>query len=116
MNPKKVNTAPAAAKAEASVNLRSITNTPMAPSTSPRSSYSSLAQIETSTLWSFVPARGSKTTAFPFGVFFGVVAATLRELLGEAWTAPIDAAWTDLLADLDFYVKHPDQRETAMAG
>ena len=51
-----------------------------------------------------------------FGVFFGVVAATLRELLGEAWTAPIDAAWTDLLADLDFYVKHPDQRETAMAG
>jgi hemoglobin-like flavoprotein len=48
-----------------------------------------------------------------FGVFFGVVAATLRELLDEAWTAPIDAAWTDLLADLDFYVTHPDQSETA---
>jgi len=48
-----------------------------------------------------------------FGVFFGVVAATLQELLEEAWTAPIDAAWTQLLADLDFYVKHPDQSQTA---
>jgi len=47
-----------------------------------------------------------------FATFFGVVAATLRELLGEAWTAPVDAAWTELLADLDFYVKHPDQSLT----
>ena len=51
-----------------------------------------------------------------FGVFFGVVAATLRDLLGEAWTAEFEAAWTGLLADLDFYVTHPDQAETAMAG
>jgi len=32
---------------------------------------------------------------------------------GEAWSGPIDAAWTRLLADLDFYVKHPDQSLTA---
>jgi len=51
-----------------------------------------------------------------FGVFFGVVAATLRELLGEAWTAEFEDAWTGLLADLDFYVTHPDQSQTAMAG
>jgi hemoglobin-like flavoprotein len=48
-----------------------------------------------------------------FAVFFGVVAATLRDLLGEAWTAEFEQAWTNLLADLDFYVKHPDQAETA---
>jgi hemoglobin-like flavoprotein len=51
-----------------------------------------------------------------FATFFGVVAASLREVLGEAWTGEIDASWTDLLADLDFYVRHPDQRETALAG
>ena len=48
-----------------------------------------------------------------FGVFFGTVAETLRALLGEAWTADIDAAWSRLLADLDYYVTHPDQAETA---
>jgi len=48
-----------------------------------------------------------------FAVFFGVVAATLRELLGGDWTPAIDAAWTRLLADLDFYVQHPDQAATA---
>ena len=48
-----------------------------------------------------------------FGVFFGTVAETLRDLLGDHWTADIDAAWTRLLADLDWYVKHPDQAETA---
>lgn len=48
-----------------------------------------------------------------FGMFFGTVAETLKALLGEAWTADIDAAWTRLLADLDYYVTHPDQVETA---
>ena len=51
-----------------------------------------------------------------FGVFFGVVAATLRDLLGEAWTPAFEGSWRQLLADLDFYVKHPDQRATAAAG
>jgi hemoglobin-like flavoprotein len=48
-----------------------------------------------------------------FAVFFAVVARTLREVVGEAWTPAIDAAWRRLLADLDFYVQHPDQAETA---
>ena len=48
-----------------------------------------------------------------FATFFGVVGETMRELLGEAWTGEIDAAWVSLLADLDFYVRHPDQAETA---
>lgn len=37
----------------------------------------------------------------------------MRELLGQAWRADIEAAWQSLLADLDFYVRHPDQAETA---
>jgi hypothetical protein len=48
-----------------------------------------------------------------FRVFFGTVADTLRELLAEAWRPDIDEAWRTLLADLDFYVTHPDQAETA---
>ena len=48
-----------------------------------------------------------------FQTFFPVVAATLREVLAEAWTPEIDQAWEGLLADLDFYVQHPDQSVTA---
>ena len=48
-----------------------------------------------------------------FATFFGVVAETMKELLGDAWRPDIEAAWTSLLADLDFYVRHPDQAETA---
>jgi hemoglobin-like flavoprotein len=48
-----------------------------------------------------------------FRLFFGVVADTLRELLADAWTPAMAAAWRRTLADLDFYVTHPDQRETA---
>jgi len=50
-----------------------------------------------------------------FRVFFGVVAASVRELLGDDWTSDMDAAWTRLLADLDYYVTHPDQAETQAA-
>lgn len=49
-----------------------------------------------------------------FATFFGVVAETMKELLADAWTPEIDAAWVSLLADLDFYVRHPDQAETAV--
>jgi hemoglobin-like flavoprotein len=48
-----------------------------------------------------------------FATFFGVVAATLKALSAEAWTPDIDHAWAGLLADLDFYVQHPDQHATA---
>jgi hypothetical protein len=36
-----------------------------------------------------------------FGAFFGVIANTLRELLGGDWTPDIDEAWKYLLAELD---------------
>ncbi len=44
-----------------------------------------------------------------FGVFFGTLAATVRDILGAEWTGAMDATWTELLADLDHYVTHPDQ-------
>jgi hemoglobin-like flavoprotein len=47
-----------------------------------------------------------------FATFFGTVAETLKELLGSEWSPEIDGAWRSLLADLDFYVKHPDQSLT----
>ena len=48
-----------------------------------------------------------------FQTFFGLVAEVVREACGDAWTAELDAAWRRLLADLDFYVTHPDQAATA---
>jgi len=47
-----------------------------------------------------------------FRLFFGVVARTLKEVLGADWTGETDAAWARLLADLDYYVTHPDQMAT----
>jgi hemoglobin-like flavoprotein len=35
-----------------------------------------------------------------FVAFFAVIAATLRELLSEDWSPQIDAAWQQLLAEL----------------
>ena len=48
-----------------------------------------------------------------FGTFFGVVADTLREVLGEAWSPAMAAAWRELLIALDYYVTHTNQFETA---
>ena len=50
-----------------------------------------------------------------FATFFGTVRATLQEVVGGAWRPDIDAAWRELLADLDWYVQHPDQAQTAAA-
>ena len=36
-----------------------------------------------------------------FGKFFGVIADTLREILGTDWTPQIDEAWRKLLAEID---------------
>ena len=36
-----------------------------------------------------------------FFAFFEVIAATLRELLGAEWTAEIDTAWVDMLAEIE---------------
>jgi hemoglobin-like flavoprotein len=40
-----------------------------------------------------------------FVAFFGVIAATLRELLGTDWTDEIDAAWRNLLAEIEGVVE-----------
>jgi hemoglobin-like flavoprotein len=36
-----------------------------------------------------------------FFAFFGVIAATLRELLGAEWSTDMDKAWTDMLAEIE---------------
>jgi hemoglobin-like flavoprotein len=43
-----------------------------------------------------------------FVAFFGVIAATLRELLGADWSAEIDAAWKVLLAEIEGMVVQSD--------
>jgi hypothetical protein len=39
-----------------------------------------------------------------FGTFFGVIANTVREVLGADWTPEIAEAWRTLLADIDAFV------------
>ena len=39
-----------------------------------------------------------------FVAFFGVIAGTLRDILGTDWSPEIDAAWRRLLADLDRFI------------
>jgi hemoglobin-like flavoprotein len=39
-----------------------------------------------------------------FIVFFDIIAQTLRELLGTDWSDDIDAAWRDLLVDIEALV------------
>ena len=41
-----------------------------------------------------------------FFAFFGVIAATLRELLGADWTREIDDAWQDMLRQINGVVMH----------
>ena len=39
-----------------------------------------------------------------FGKFFGVIAETMREVLGNDWSPEIDAAWRKLLVEIDSFV------------
>jgi hemoglobin-like flavoprotein len=39
-----------------------------------------------------------------FDKFFGVIAETVHEVLGDDWSPEIDAAWRKLLADIDALV------------
>ena len=48
-----------------------------------------------------------------FGIFFATVADAVQEVAGDDWTPAMAEAWTGLLAELDYYVTHPDQYETA---
>jgi hemoglobin-like flavoprotein len=50
-----------------------------------------------------------------FRIFFGVVASTIREQLGVEWTPEFERAWQKMLGELDYFVTHPDQHETAAA-
>jgi hemoglobin-like flavoprotein len=43
-----------------------------------------------------------------FVAFFGVIAATLREVLGADWSGEIDAAWTKLLTEIEGVVAQSD--------
>jgi hypothetical protein len=36
-----------------------------------------------------------------FGEFFGIIADTLREILGADWSAEIDEAWQRLLMEIE---------------
>jgi hemoglobin-like flavoprotein len=36
-----------------------------------------------------------------FVAFFGIIAATLREIIGTGWSEEIDAAWQRLLGDIE---------------
>jgi hemoglobin-like flavoprotein len=40
-----------------------------------------------------------------FVAFFGVIAATLREILGADWSVEIDAAWRKLLVEVEGVVR-----------
>src|SRR5580700_3434642 len=43
-----------------------------------------------------------------FAGFFGVIAQTLRELLGADWSPEIDAAWRSLLIDIEDVIAHSE--------
>jgi hemoglobin-like flavoprotein len=44
-----------------------------------------------------------------FGLFFGVVADTLREVVGADWTEAMDAAWREMLGEMNWYATNPTQ-------
>jgi len=48
-----------------------------------------------------------------FRIFFRTVRDSVCEVCGLDWTGEWGAAWESLLADLDYYVTHPDQATTA---
>jgi hemoglobin-like flavoprotein len=39
-----------------------------------------------------------------FGKFFGLIAGTVHEVLGDDWSPEIDAAWRKLLEEIDAFV------------
>ena len=50
-----------------------------------------------------------------FAQFFGVIAETLREILGADWSAEIDEAWQQLLREIDQFLSVPGAKP-GMAG
>jgi len=47
-----------------------------------------------------------------FGIFFDIVAGTIRDLLGADWSVEMGEAWKRTLTSLHYYASHPDQNET----
>ena len=45
-----------------------------------------------------------------FGQFFGVIAETMREILGADWSPEIDEAWQQLLNEIDQFLSGPDSK------
>ena len=43
-----------------------------------------------------------------FGTFFGVIATTVREILGPDWSPEIDQAWQRLLDEIDLMIAASD--------
>ena len=39
-----------------------------------------------------------------FIAFFGIIARTLREILGDDWTAEMDTAWRNLLGEIEKHI------------
>jgi hemoglobin-like flavoprotein len=60
-----------------------------------------------------VTHEGYGTPPEVFRLFFSYVAKAIEAVIGSDWTARTEAAWSVLLADLDFYVTHPDQTATS---
>lgn len=44
-----------------------------------------------------------------FATFFGVVEEVVSEACGPAWSPAMATAWRAMLADIDYYVTHPEQ-------
>jgi hemoglobin-like flavoprotein len=48
-----------------------------------------------------------------FATFFAVVAETVAEILGGEWTAELEGAWRELLAEIDGYVQMTPRTDVA---
>ena len=42
-----------------------------------------------------------------FIAFFGIIARTLREILGDDWSPEIDAAWRNLIGEIEAWSPKP---------
>jgi hemoglobin-like flavoprotein len=51
-----------------------------------------------------------------FGLFFGVVRDTLRDVAGPDWTPDTDSAWRSMLDQMGWFATHPAQMVGAAVG
>lgn len=48
-----------------------------------------------------------------FATFFGIVGESLRDRLGEAWTADMGRGWREMLSDIEAYVRATPRSDAA---